>query len=162
MLRLFVLTPLVLYLTTGTIFLILGFKSLCRIRAVMKHDGTKTDKLEKLMIRIGIFSLLYVIPALIIIGCLFYEQINFRDWMISWQYTMCSTESKQTYLIGCPDIQKQRIDIKPSFFIFMMKYTMSFIVGITSSIWIWSGKTVSNWKELFYRLKGDSDCQVYV
>lgn len=27
----------------------------------MKHDGTKTDKLEKLMIRIGVFSVLYTV-----------------------------------------------------------------------------------------------------
>lgn len=63
--RVFVLLPLVVYLIFGTIFLTSGFVSLFRIRTVMKHEGTKTEKLEKLMIRIGIFSVLYTLPALI-------------------------------------------------------------------------------------------------
>ncbi len=53
-LRYFVLVPLSLYLVFGIIFLILGFTSLVRIRNVMKKDdGTRTDKLERLMVRIG-------------------------------------------------------------------------------------------------------------
>jgi frizzled protein 1/7 len=48
----------------------------------MKSDGTRTDKLEKLMIRIGIFSTLFVISSVIYIGCLAYEYINFDDWML--------------------------------------------------------------------------------
>lgn len=63
--RIFVLLPLVIYLIFGTVFLMSGFVSLFRIRTVMKHEGTKTEKLEKLMIRIGIFSVLYTLPALI-------------------------------------------------------------------------------------------------
>lgn len=48
----------------------------------MKSDGTRTDKLEKLMIRIGIFSTLFVISSVIYIGCLAYEYMNFDDWML--------------------------------------------------------------------------------
>nr|KAG5702741.1 hypothetical protein BaRGS_003615 [Batillaria attramentaria] len=48
-LRGFVLAPLVVYLIIGTSFLLAGFVSLFRIRTIMKSDGTKTDKLEKLM-----------------------------------------------------------------------------------------------------------------
>ncbi|XP_025832107.1 frizzled-7-like [Agrilus planipennis] len=83
-LRGFVLSPLCGYLVLGTIFLMAGFVSLFRIRTEMKHDGTKTDKLEKLMIRIGIFSVLYTVPALIVIGCLFYEHTYFDSWMRTW------------------------------------------------------------------------------
>lgn len=63
MLRSFVLAPLLVYLALGTVFLLAGFVSLFRIRTVMKHDGTKTDKLEKLMIRIGVFSVLYTVST---------------------------------------------------------------------------------------------------
>ena len=34
----------------------------------MKHDGTKTEKLERLMVRIGVFSVLYTVPATIVIA----------------------------------------------------------------------------------------------
>jgi len=39
----------------------------------MKREGSKTDKLEMLMVKIGIFSVLYIVPASIVVGCYFYE-----------------------------------------------------------------------------------------
>lgn len=64
MLRYFVIIPLVIFLTIGTLFLLGGLISLMRIRNVMKiQDRTKTDKLEKLMVRIGLYSILYTVPA---------------------------------------------------------------------------------------------------
>ncbi|XP_070273041.1 frizzled-8-like [Myotis yumanensis] len=68
-LRGFVLGPPVLYLLVGTLCLLAGFVSLFRIRSVIKQGGTTTDKLEKLMIRIGIFTLLYTVPASIVVAC---------------------------------------------------------------------------------------------
>lgn len=64
MLRTFVIFPLIAFLTMGTIFLLAGLISLMRIRNVMKtQDRTKTNKLEKLMVRIGLYSILYTVPA---------------------------------------------------------------------------------------------------
>ena len=64
MLRGFVLLPLISFLTIGTIFLLAGLISLMRIRNVIKvQDRSKTSKLEKLMVRIGLFSILYTVPA---------------------------------------------------------------------------------------------------
>ena len=42
----------------------------------MKSGGTKTDKLEKFMLRIGVFSFLYTVPAIIVIACLSHEQVS--------------------------------------------------------------------------------------
>lgn len=154
MLRGFVLAPLSIYLIIGTIFLLLGFISLFRIRTVMKHDGTKTDKLEKLMLRIGIFSVLYTVPAVTVIVCLFYEQMNFDNWMVTWHGRICQSSS----LIRCP---VDRPNSYPNFVVFMLKYLSSLIVGITSSVWIWSSKTVASWKELFFRMTGKQG-QTYV
>ena len=76
MLRGFVLLPLIAYLTIGTIFLLGGLISLMRIRNVMKiQDRTKTNKLEKLMVRIGFYSILYTVPATFV-SILFCCQIN--------------------------------------------------------------------------------------
>ncbi|XP_057665395.1 frizzled-7-B isoform X2 [Diorhabda carinulata] len=147
--RTFVLIPLVVYLVIGTIFLTSGFVSLFRIRTVMKHDGTKTDKLEKLMIRIGVFSVLYTLPALVVISCLIYEHSYFDEWMLTWNQDMCE---KSKYAIPCPRDLKEKAH--PRFEVFMVKYLMTMIVGITSSVWIWSGKTVHSWKVFFNRLEG--------
>ncbi|XP_049821948.1 frizzled-2 [Aethina tumida] len=147
--RIFVLIPLCVYLVFGTVFLASGFVSLYRIRTVMKHDGTKTDKLEKLMIRILVFSVLYTVPALVVISCLFYEHFFFDDWMITWLGDICKNPN---YSIPCP--KKVHGKYHPRFEVFMIKYLMTMIVGITSSVWIWSGKTVHSWKVFFNRLKG--------
>ncbi|XP_028663869.1 frizzled-5 [Erpetoichthys calabaricus] len=133
-LRGFVLAPLVVYLFTGTMFLLAGFVSLFRIRSVIKQGGTKTDKLEKLMIRIGIFTVLYTVPATIVVACYIYEQ-HYRE---SWQRTLsCS----------CPDNQQPG----PDYAVFMLKYFMCLVVGITSGVWIWSGKTLESWKRFTSR-----------
>lgn len=159
MLRMFVLAPLTVYLIFGTLFLLFGFVSLFRIRTAMKHDGTKTDKLEKLMLRIGIFSILYTVPAVTVLVCLFYEQANFDQWMVSWHWRMCQMGGPNPYLIRC---SSDGPNVKPNFLIFMLKYLSSLIVGITSSVWIWSSKTVASWKELFHKFTRTKPGQAYV
>ncbi|XP_014259631.1 frizzled-2 [Cimex lectularius] len=155
-LRKFVLAPLFIYLVLGTIFLLAGFVSLFRIRTVMKHDGTKTDKLEKLMIRIGVFSVMYTVPALVVLACLFYEQAYMDHWMLTWNMENCSMPGKHTpFSIPCPVGERAKgAGRKPDFEIFMIKYLMALVVGITSSFWIWSGKTLTSWKEFLYRIRG--------
>jgi len=51
---LLVFVPLALYMSLGVLFLIMGLVSLVRIRSMINRDGiTKTDKLEKLIGKIG-------------------------------------------------------------------------------------------------------------
>ncbi|XP_013422104.1 frizzled-5 [Lingula anatina] len=134
-LRGFVLAPLFAYLILGTTFLLAGFVSLFRIRSVIKQQGgQKTDKLEKLMIRIGVFSVLYTVPATIVIACYFYEQ-HFKE---RWERAH-----------NCPCHSD---NVKPDYSVYMLKYFMCLVVGITSGFWIWSGKTLGSWKRFYARL----------
>ncbi|KAM9775289.1 frizzled-8a [Syngnathus typhle] len=130
-LRGFVLAPLVIYLFIGTMFLLAGFVSLFRIRNVIKQGGTKTDKLERLMIRIGVFTVLYTVPATIIVACYFYEQHNRQNWEITHNCSNCLHERDRR---------------RPDYAVFMLKYFMCLLVGITSGVWIWSGKTLDSWR----------------
>ena len=64
----YIVGPLGLLLVLGTGFLFAGFIALVRIRKVIAAQGgaggrSKAEKLEKLMIRIGVFSVLYTLPA---------------------------------------------------------------------------------------------------
>ncbi|XP_052127129.1 frizzled-2-like [Frankliniella occidentalis] len=143
-LRVFVLAPLLLYLVLGLSFLIGGFVSLFRIRSVIKQQGgmggrSKAYKLEKLMIRIGIFSVLYAVPATIVIGCHLYESSLFTDWMTP---------------LACQCGATPATPQRPLYSVLMLKYFMALAVGITSGVWIWSGKTLDSWRRLWARLCG--------
>nr|XP_033803046.1 frizzled-7 [Geotrypetes seraphini] len=145
----FVVVPLFMYLFIGTSFLLAGFVSLFRIRTIMKHDGTKTEKLEKLMVRIGVFSVLYTLPATIVLACYFYEQA-FRDaWEKTWLMQVC-----KSFAVPCP--ADHFAPMSPDFTVFMIKYLMTMIVGITSGFWIWSGKTFKSWRRFYYKLSSGS------
>ncbi|XP_038611775.1 frizzled-8 [Tachyglossus aculeatus] len=139
-LRGFVLAPLVIYLFIGTMFLLAGFVSLFRIRSVIKQQGgaTKTHKLEKLMIRLGLFTVLYTVPAAAVVACLFYEQHNRPRW-------------EATH--NCPCLRELQPDQarRPDYAVFMLKYFMCLVVGITSGVWVWSGKTLESWRALCTR-----------
>ncbi|XP_035264417.1 frizzled-5 [Anguilla anguilla] len=134
-LRGFVLAPLVVYLFTGSLFLLAGFVSLFRIRSVIKQGGTKTDKLEKLMIRIGLFTVLYTVPATVVVACLVYEQHYRPGW-------------ERALACSCPS-ERQRLG--PDYAVFMLRYFMCLVVGITSGVWIWSGKTLESWRKFAAR-----------
>lgn len=143
-LRVFVLAPLLLYLLLGMSFLVGGFVSLFRIRSVIKQQGgvggrSKAYKLEKLMIRIGIFSVLYAVPATIVIGCHLYESSLFTDWMTP---------------LACQCGATPATPQRPLYSVLMLKYFMALAVGITSGVWIWSGKTLDSWRRLWARLCG--------
>lgn len=136
----FVLAPLIIYLIAGTVFLLSGFVALFRIRNNLRHEGTNIRKLEKLMAKIGIFSVLYIVPSTCVIGCLFYERMNMDIWN---KYAMdlpCEVNDN-----GEKDCRLTRSI--PSVEVFMLKYFMWLVVGITSGLWIWSYKTVESWQK---------------
>ncbi|XP_061549884.1 frizzled-8-like [Phycodurus eques] len=139
-LRGFVLAPLLVYLLVGSMFLLAGFVSLFRIRRVIRRQGgggvAKADKLERLMVRIGVFTVLYTVPAAVIVACYIYEQHNRQSW-------------EAGYKCGCPQSSSDRSEArppKPDYAVFMLKYFMGLLGGITSGVWVWSGKTLDSWR----------------
>ncbi|XP_030633930.1 frizzled-10 [Chanos chanos] len=141
----FVLIPLSCYLIVGTSFLLSGFVALFHIRKVMKTEGENTDKLEKLMVRIGVFSVLYTVPATCVIACYFYERLNMEYWKILAGEQRCVEGSGGN---GEECAMKSSI---PAVEIFMVKIFMLLVVGITSGMWIWTSKTLQSWQNVFSR-----------
>ena len=137
-LRALVLAPLCVYLGLGICFLLAGFVALCRIRTVMKHGGSRVDKLERLMVRISIYSVLYTVPAIVVIVCYFYEQASRASWLLAWHQAASPAR--------CQGNCSKDASSMPEFTVFMIKYLMALIVGIMSGFWIWSSKTLSSWR----------------
>lgn len=139
----YVVLPLSLYLILGLTFLSAGFISLFRIRTVIKEQGgrAKIDKLEKLMFKIGIFSILYIVPSGTVIACSVYEAVWSQHW-------------ERSYM--CPNCVSSGELSAPDFSVMMLKYLMTLAVGITSGFWVCSGKTVDAWSSSLARLCGIS------
>ncbi|XP_045142769.1 frizzled-3 [Echinops telfairi] len=105
-LRYFVLAPLCLYVVVGVSLLLAGIISLNRVRIEIPLEKENQDKLVKFMIRIGVFSILYLVPLLVVIGCYFYEQAYRGIWETTWIQERC-----REYHIPCPyQFKDQRYD----------------------------------------------------
>lgn len=126
----------------------------------MKHEGNKTDKLEKFMVRIGVFSILYMVPAIIVICCLFYEQSIYPRWIDQWlktnliEFNLPPDYVSQSLVDLSASTATSPADLSGSFIfsLFMLKYAMMLVVGITSGFWIWSRKTLISWKNCGKRI----------
>ncbi|XP_068755257.1 frizzled-4-like [Montipora capricornis] len=132
----FVLGPEFTYLIIGTLFLIAGFVSLFRCRSTVQRNGTKkseTSKLERLIVRLGIFSVFSTVPATAVIACYFYEYANKEYWFYGKRHDKIA---------------------EPNLGIFQLKIFMSLFVGTISGLWICSLKTVQAWKKFYYVVTG--------
>jgi len=119
-----------------------------RIRLIVKNDHPgKHEGLEKLMLKIGVFSSLYLIPASTLLGCYFYIYVYDRHWNNSW--LMSDQASALGFSPTC-DVQTEYArngEKLPNFTFFMLRYFMSLIVGVTCGFWIWSDKTINSWSK---------------
>ncbi|MBN3317496.1 FZD3 protein, partial [Atractosteus spatula] len=149
-LRYFVLAPLCLDVLVGVSLLLAGIVSLNRVRIEIPLEKENQDKLVKFMIRIGVFSVLYLVPLLVVIGCYFYEQSYRSVWEITWVQERC-----RDYHIPCPYQVSQTS--RPDLILFLMKYLMALVVGIPSVFWVGSKKTCFEWASFFHgRRRKDS------
>uniref|UniRef100_A0A7E4ZZM8 Frizzled-4 n=1 Tax=Panagrellus redivivus TaxID=6233 RepID=A0A7E4ZZM8_PANRE len=133
-LRYFVLGPLLVYFIVGVCFLTVGFLNLFKIRSSLKktHPAVNhTSKLTQLMSKIGIFSVLYTVPAIFVILVLFYEQHYRPLW-------------EQAQL--CPCAAQLRENRDTSTLLSMIKTASMLITGWTNAVWVFSGKTLTSWR----------------
>lgn len=80
-LSVFVLGPMGGLLFIGSLFLVSGFVALVRIRSVIAREVRNFHKLEKLMIRIGVFGFLYSLNAVAVLGVYAWEWVVRDGWV---------------------------------------------------------------------------------
>jgi len=154
--RVFVLAPLCVYLSVGACFMLAGVIALFRIRAAMRHDRSQTGKLERLMVRIGVFGVLYAVPAGVVIACHVHEQSSWPRWISHWYSQTTCTSLTPGDVVHCQPGDSSDQRHVPEFGVLVVKYIMTLLVGITSGFWIWSHKTLAAWRGLYARLCGGS------
>lgn len=74
-LRYFVLAPLCLCVVVGVSLLLAGIISLNRVRVEIPFEKENQYKLVEFMIWIGVFSTLYLIPLMVVLGCYFLSKL---------------------------------------------------------------------------------------
>ncbi|XP_012676407.2 frizzled-3a isoform X2 [Clupea harengus] len=142
-LRWFLLAPLCFDVVLGVALLLAGIAALNRVRMEIPLEKENQDKLVKFMIRIGVFSALYLVPLLTVIGCYMYEHSYRPLWETSWVQEKC-----RHYHIPCPYQVKQTSH--PDLALFLIKYLMTLVVGIPSVFWVGSKKTCFEWASFFH------------
>lgn len=130
-----IILPLSVILLLGSLFIIIGFVGLLQIRRFMVHRGKERESviLEKLMIRIGVYVAMYIIPAAVLIACFIYEIDTRPHW--------------HTLSDPCEDCSR------PNTGAFMVRIFMFLLIGILTGAWIWSRKTLQSWKKLPVKLR---------
>ncbi|KAK7133711.1 hypothetical protein R3I94_015540 [Phoxinus phoxinus] len=141
-LRWFLLVPLALDVVVGVVLLLAGVAALNRVRMEIPLEKENQDKLVKFMIRIAVFSVLYLVPLLTVIGCYLYEQSHRSVWETTWVQERC-----REYHIPCPFQVEQTS--RPDIALFLIKYLMMLVVGIPSVFWVGSKKTCFEWASFF-------------
>ncbi|XP_043075249.1 frizzled-3a isoform X1 [Puntigrus tetrazona] len=141
-LRWFLLVPLALDVVVGVVLLLAGIAALNRVRMEIPLEKENQDKLVKFMIRIGVFSILYLVPLLTVVGCYLYEQSHRAVWETTWVQERC-----REYHIPCPFKVEQTS--RPDIALFLIKYLMMLVVGIPSVFWVGSKKTCFEWASFF-------------
>ncbi|XP_040017153.2 frizzled-3a isoform X2 [Gasterosteus aculeatus] len=142
-LRWFLLAPLGLDVVVGVALLLAGIAALNRVRMEIPLEKENQEKLVKFMIRIAVFSVLYLVPLLAVLGCFLYESSRRAVWETTWVQEKC-----RDYHIPCP-YQVERTS-RPDLAVFLIKYVMMLIVGIPSVFWVGSKKTCFEWAGFFH------------
>ncbi|KAK9531082.1 hypothetical protein VZT92_010533 [Zoarces viviparus] len=142
-LRWFLLAPLGLDVVVGVALLLAGIAALNRVRMEIPLEKENQEKLVKFMIRIGVFSVLYLVPLLAVLACYLYENSHRAIWETTWVQEQC-----RDYHIPCP-YQVERTS-RPDLALFLIKYVMMLVAGIPSVFWVGSKKTCFEWASFFH------------
>ena len=110
--------------------------ALVKIRQQLQCDAAKSRKLGRLIARIAVYSTLYTIPNAVLLILHIYSLAQQESW--EREYLRCATSEGDC-----------RPESNPTFAAFVLKYLMLFAVGIFSTSWIMSRKTLSAWKKFF-------------
>ncbi|KAI3413765.1 hypothetical protein GPALN_011246 [Globodera pallida] len=160
------LIPQSVAIAVGLMLFTSGFISIMRIRSYIKghrfvankfEQADASDKLSKLMFRIGCFSLLYVLPMAVGIFCSFYQAENVAHWISSWYSTRCLHAQRSAFgfthpRAQCPIGDGVQLSRHPDPLLFFLKYLSNFSTGIACVVWTLNGKTVASYGDFLARL----------
>jgi len=125
----FVIAPFTVYLLLGVTLLVAGYVVLFLHQK--KNSGKSDERIEVLMVRVGIFGLLYTVAMTCHIACNFYEYANYPYWYTS-SHATASVE------------------------IYSLKIASALLPGITSALCVLSCNSLDTWTSISCMCSKDS------
>ncbi|XP_048506748.1 frizzled-9-like isoform X2 [Athalia rosae] len=133
--------PHAILLLLGCIFASVAGLALVRVRRAVRLAGRSATKLERLMTRLGIFALLYALPALGGLACVLHESSVRPRWRTLALLAALDCRATQNCSPG-PVYRAAGLEVV------LLRLFLSLVVGVTSGMWVWSGKTCRAWSRL--------------
>lgn len=142
-LTIFVIAPLLIYSMLAFSFFVAGILAIFQLdkKSIVNTQQSVDIKQNRYMSKIGVFTFVLLIPAITLIGCHFYEHNNREAW----------EKSK-----NCPCMGNKKT---PQFYMFLLKYFMSLMIGLVTGFWVLESRTMSAWKKLLKRCSASQRCQ---
>ncbi|KAK7872963.1 hypothetical protein R5R35_004271 [Gryllus longicercus] len=129
-------------LVAGCVLAALGGASLVRVRGAVRAAGRPTAKLERLMTRLGVFAALYAVPVGGALACALYEAWHRPRWRSL--ALLAALDCQLAQASACaPAHHSAGVEVA------LLRLFLSLVVGVTSGMWVWSGKTCRAWSRLF-------------
>lgn len=138
----FLVVPHAALLLAGCTLAALGGAALIQVRRAMQCAGRSTAKLERLMTRLGVFAALYVLPVVGSLACILYEAWHRPRWRSLALLAALDCRIEPSCTPG-PSYQAAGVEVA------LLRLFLSLVVGVTSGMWVWSGKTCRAWSKLF-------------
>ncbi|XP_058789951.1 frizzled-9-like isoform X2 [Phymastichus coffea] len=117
--------------------------ALIRVRRAIRQAGRSATKLERLMTRLGVFAVLYALPALSSMACALRESHIRPKWRTLVFLAALDCRSSTDCIPGSlPNHKASGLEVT------LLRLFLSLVIGITSGMWVWSGKTCRAWSKL--------------
>ncbi|CAL8078042.1 unnamed protein product [Calicophoron daubneyi] len=113
------------------------------------HSGSYPTPIDFLQLRMGLFCLLYLLPAACVVSCDLYEFLSRDTWLRDPSYK--KTE-ESIALKFPPKLWKPNEVVGPNPEVFMLRIFMSLVPGFTCSLWIISVKGCKPWRRMFQNI----------
>ncbi|KAL6259982.1 hypothetical protein P5V15_009890 [Pogonomyrmex californicus] len=133
--------PHAVLLLLGCVFGSIAGSALVRVRRAVRCAGRSATKLERLMTRLGIFALLYALPALGSLVCVLHEASVRPRWRKLSLLAALDCHVAQNCAPG-PIYRAAGLEVA------LLRLFLSLVIGVTSGMWVWSGKTCRAWSKL--------------
>nr|CDS30857.1 frizzled [Hymenolepis microstoma] len=153
-----VLLPQAICLVLGLLLLSVGFAAVLRVRRKLKtptdRERDSRRRLEKSIAKLGVFVVLYTFPMGCLLASNLYEYLGQSKWRVALKELNTLRPhclSQRGVAWGFPDCHPKE---SPSTEAAMLRIFMTFVVGITSGMWVWANKkTLVSWKRAIYHGK---------